>query len=330
MRNPSGLVNLQRMLGESSANSASTHSIEMRQVYERILGAGSIRGRLVDVGAGTRVHVLEKGAGDPLVLIHGTSTTAGFFVPLLNELNGIRAIAPDRPGQGLSDPIEIPRHRYHDAAGAWLDRVLNTLDLGAITLLGHSAGGVLALRYALAHPHRIKRLVLIAPPTLPHTRCPLPYRLIGTPGLGDLLPRLLPPSPKSTLQFVSFMGEKTTIVNHPHMLDLLVAAARDPLAATTARREARVLVTPFALLSPSGFRRGSRVRPDELRRIAMPTLLIWGEREPLGDASVAQGVIDLIPNARLVMLPAGHAPWLGYPAETGAAITDFMRGAGAN
>jgi pimeloyl-ACP methyl ester carboxylesterase len=62
----------------------------------------------------------------------------------------------------------------------------------------------------------------------------------------------------------------------------------------------------------------------------MPTLLIWGEREPLGDASVAQGVIDLIPNARLVMLPAGHAPWLGYPAETGAAITDFMRGAGAN
>ena len=46
---------------------------------------------------------------------------------------------------------------------------------------------------------------------------------------------------------------------------------------------------PFALVSPSGLRRRSRVPPDELRQVAVPTLVIWGERDPLGGASVARG-----------------------------------------
>ena len=69
-----------------------------------------------------------------------------------------------------------------------------------------------ALWYALAHPDRVKRLVLLGVPTLPKTRCPLPIRLVATPGLGQLLSRLTPPSPKE---------------------------------------EFRALVSPFALLSPS-------------------------------------------------------------------------------
>jgi pimeloyl-ACP methyl ester carboxylesterase len=86
-----------------------------------------------------------------------------------------------------------------------------------------------------------------------------------------------------------------------------------------------MLVSPFALLSPSGFRRQSRVRADELRQVAMPTLVVWGEREPLGSASVAQKVTALIPRARLEVLAGGHAPWLGQPAQTAATLADFVR-----
>jgi 2-hydroxy-6-oxonona-2,4-dienedioate hydrolase len=300
------------------------HSVEVQQWHERVLAGASVRSRFVEVGARDQVHLLETGSGPPVVLLHGTGVSAGFFLPLLNELHGVRALAPDRPGSGLSDPIDVPRRRFHETAVAWLDSLLDALELEATALLGHSAGGVLALRYALARPERVQQLVLIGPPALPGTRCPLPYRLMATPGVGELISRV-PPSPKSVLRFATSLGEGATLAAHPDLVDLFVVAGRDPLAVSALRAEVRVLVSPFALLSRSGWRRDSRVRPDDLRRVPMPTLLIWGEREPLGGVSVAQAVTDLMPHARLEVLPTGHGPWLGQPARTAATVVDFVR-----
>jgi pimeloyl-ACP methyl ester carboxylesterase len=302
----------------------SLHSVEVERWYERVLEGASVRGHTIEVGSGRYVHLLEKGAGPPVVLIHGSGVAAGFFLPLLNELEGVHALAPDLPGSGLSDPIDLPRDRYHETAVAWLDRLLDALELDTAVLVGHSAGGVSALRYALAHPDRVERLVLIGPPTLPGTRCPLPYRLMATPGVGRLL-SLVPPSPRSALRFAQFMGERETLGGHPDLVELFVVAGRDPLAVSALRTEVRALVSPLALLSRSGWRRRSRVRPDDLRRLAVPTLLVWGEREPLGSVSDARAVSELMPRARLTVLPTGHAPWLGEPELTAAAVADFVR-----
>lgn len=57
----------------------------------------------------------------------------------------------------------------------------------------------------------------------------------------------------------------------------------------------------------------------------MPTLVVWGEREPLGTVSVAKALTELIPDARLEVLPTGHAPWLGQPVRTAATVVDFCR-----
>jgi pimeloyl-ACP methyl ester carboxylesterase len=294
-------------------------------VYERLLAEAPVNGRHVELATGNRVHLLERGAGPPVVLLHGTGTPAGFWLPLLPELNGVRAIVPDRPGVGLSDPIDLPQDRFRETAVAWLDHLLDTLELDATTLTGHSGGGVWALWYALARPDRVKRLVLLGVPTLPKTRCPLPIRLAGTPGLGPLLSRLAPPTPESTLRFAGAMGERTTLARHPDLVDLLVAAGRDPVNDRAATAEFRALLSPFGLLSRSGWRRRSRVRPDELRQLAMPTLVIWGERDPVGGIPVARAVTELIPDARLEVLPTGHGPWLGEPVRTAAAMTEFAR-----
>jgi len=301
------------------------HSVEIRQVYERVLAGTSVRSRAVELGAAGRVHLLESGGGKPVVLLHGTGNPAGFLRPLLEELHGVHAIAPDRPGVGLSDPVDLPRGRYRETAVAWLDRLLDTLELDTTTLLGHSGGGVWALWYALAHPDRVERLVLLGVPTLPGTRCPLPIRLVATPGLGQLLSRLAPPSPKAVLRLASAMGERTTLARHPDLVDLLVAAGRDPNTDHTAKAEFRAVVSPFALLSPSGWRRQGRMRPDDLRRLAMPTLVLWGERDPVGSIPVARSLTELIPNARLEVLPTGHGPWLGQPTRTAAAVLEFVR-----
>ena len=300
-------------------------SVEVQAAYERVLADTSIGSSFIEVGAGSRIHLLERGDGPPLVLLHGTTASAGFLVPLLNELGGVRALAPDRPGHGLSDPIDLPRDRFRESVVEWLDQLLDTLDVDAPALLGHSAGGVWALWYALARPDRVQRLVVIAPPASPGTRCPLPIRLMATPGLGELMSRLAPPSQTSMLRFAKFMGEQQTLRRHPELIDLFVATGRNPTTDRVARAELRTLASPFALFSPSGFRRRARVRPDELRQLTMPTLVIWGEHEPLGTASVAQTLTELIPDSRLEVLPAGHAPWLGRPAQTAAAVTDFVR-----
>ena len=301
------------------------HSAELRQVYDRVLAGSPVRGRHLEV-VGRRVHLLERGDGPPVVLLHGPAYPAGFMLPLLRELHGVRAIAPDRPGVGLSDPVDLPAARYREAAVAWLDRLLDALELGATTLAGHSGGGVWALWYALAHPERVGRLVLLGVPTLPRTRCPLPVRLIGTPGLGRLLSRLAPPDRESVLRFAHHVArERAALARHPDLVDLLVAAGRDPTNDRAARAEFEALLSPFALLSASGWRHRARVRSDELRRLAMPTLVLWGERDPIGSIAVARAITGLIPHARLEVLPTGHGPWLGQPARTAATVMDFLR-----
>jgi pimeloyl-ACP methyl ester carboxylesterase len=313
------------MSSRPQARTHQPHSAEIHQVYERLLAGAAVGSRHVEV-AGGRVHLLEHGGGPPVVVLHGTGNPAGFMLPLLRELHGVHAVAPDLPGVGLSDPIDLPHGRYREAAVAWLDRLLDTLELDTTTLLGHSGGAMWALWYALAHPDRIERLVLIGPPAVPKTRCPLPIRLAATPGVGALLSRLAPPNPKSMLRFAHHAArEKGALARHPDLVDLLVAAGRDPITDRVARAELRVLVSPFALLSPSGFRGRARMRPDELRQVAVPTLVLWGEHEPLGNVSVAQAVTELIPRARLAVLPTGHGPWLGQPTRTAAAVLDFVR-----
>jgi pimeloyl-ACP methyl ester carboxylesterase len=302
------------------------HPIEVRRAYERVLAGSAVRSRHVGMPGGDRAHLLEIGSGPPVVLLHGGGGSAAFFAPLLTKLEGVRALVPDRPGQGLSDPIDLPRRSYREAAVAWLDRLLDALALDATALAGHSGGAMWALWYALAHPERVNRLVLIAPPAVPKTNAPLPIRLAATPGVGELLSRLAPPGPKAVLRFAHHVaGEGETLARYPDLVDLFVATFGDPLADRVGRAEERVFLSPFAMLSRSGFRRRARLRPDELSRVATPTLLVWGERDPLGDASVARAAAGLIPRARLEVLPTGHGPWLGEPARTAKVIADFVR-----
>jgi pimeloyl-ACP methyl ester carboxylesterase len=68
-----------------------------------------------------------------------------------------------------------------------------------------------------------------------------------------------------------------------------------------------------------------RVRPDELRQLTVPTLLLWGDHDPVGAVTVAQATAKLIPNAHLEVLPAGHGPWLGNPDRTAELVSKFAR-----
>ncbi len=271
-----------------------------------------------------RVHVVETGAGPSVLFLHGSGTSSVSLVPLMEHLEGVRAIAVDRPGFGVSEPAQVPRSRFRDAAVEWVDEVVDDLGLDAPVLAGQSMGGTWALWYALARPDRIGGLALVgSAPLLPGTRPPAPLRLMAMPVLGPILARVAKPSEKRVVQMMGSMGERDTIGRHPELIDALVAAGNDPVATATNLAELR------AAIAPAGFRRGLRVRPDELRRLRVPTLVIWGDRDPVGTVEAAEQAARLIPDSRLEILPGGHVPYLGHPGRVAELLSEFVRSVSA-
>jgi pimeloyl-ACP methyl ester carboxylesterase len=262
--------------------------------------------------------VIESGDGPPVVQLHGNNTSSLSHLMLLDHLPGVQSYLVDRPGFGLSEPDDFPRERFRQNIVRFLDEVLDALDVGSPVLLGASGGGVVATWYTLDRPERVRGLVLLGSvPLLPGARIPLGLRLMVTPGVGEVLRRAVRPDRRMMLRLLATMGEGDTIVRHPALLESLVDAARDPVAVAANAAELR------AFLSLLGVRSATRIRPDELRRIARPTLMIWGDHDPVVSVAAARSVALLIADARLEVLPAGHVPQLGRPRRVAEFLEEF-------
>ncbi|MDN5768389.1 MAG: alpha/beta hydrolase [Humibacillus sp.] len=299
------------------------HPPEIQSLHDKALAGTGVRSRFVRTDDGAALHLLESGSGPPVILVHGSMSAGLFWMPLLSHLQGVHTLAPDRPGQGLSDPVDLPKKRIREAAVAWLDRVLDALELPAATLVGHSMGGLWSLWFAMAKPERVDRLVMLGTPTLPGTRAPLPFRMLATPGLGALIERQRQ-TPTSVRRFATMMGEGEAITGYPDLIELMVATGRDPVAQAVGRPEVRTIVSPLALFTRSGFRRSMRVRHDELGRLSMPTLLMWGEHDPLATVEMARRSIASLPRARLEHFPGGHLPFLDVPEDVADGLNAFF------
>ncbi len=295
------------------------HPTELVDIYHRMLRAADARGRFVRRTYGQRVHVIDVGRGEAVVHLHGTNTSALSHLMLAERMSATRSFLVDRPGCGLSDPTEFTPGRFRDHAVRFVDEVLDALELGSATLAGASGGGIWATWYALARPERVRGLVMLGSvPALPGVRVPLPLRLTVTPVVGALLARGVKPSRRMLLQLMASMGEADTIVKHPDLLDSLVAGARDPVAVRANREEL------CALMSPFGWRHPMRLTPQELRRLTAPTLMIWGDHDPVVSVEHARAAATLIPKAQLEVLPAGHVPQLGNPDRVAELLERFV------
>jgi len=130
---------------------------------------------------GLSCHYLDEGAGQPIVMLHGNPTWSFYFRELIRGLSGrYRTIAPDHIGCGLSEKPGTDRYDYRlqsrvDDLGALMDHLGLRRD---ITLVLHDWGGAIGMAYALQHPDRIARLILMNTAAfLPPGNKRLPWRL---------------------------------------------------------------------------------------------------------------------------------------------------------
>lgn len=307
------------MVTQLDGTPASKHPVGLRREYDRMVRAAGAESRFIRAQS-ARIHVIEAGEGPAIVHLHGNNTSSLSHLMLLEHMTAVHSFLVDRPGLGLSDPVHVPREAFRQGAVQFVDDVLDELRLESAVLAGASGGGTWAVWYALARPDRVAGLVMLgAVPLLPGARIPLGFRLMATPLLGTLLGRAVKPNRRMLLRLMSSMGEGDTILRHPSLLGSLVEAARDPVAVAANVAEVQ------AVLSPLGTRHATRIQRNDLRRLAVPTLMIWGDHDPVMRVADAQAVAALIPHARLEVLPAGHVPQLGNPERVAALLEDFTR-----
>ncbi|MGA7880581.1 MAG: alpha/beta fold hydrolase [Terrimicrobiaceae bacterium] len=140
--------------------------------------------------SGLRQHYVDEGFGAPLVMLHGNPTWSFMYRTLIAGLRGAyRVIAPDHIGCGLSDKPDDTRYAYTlDRRVRDLSDLLESIGVTRdVTLVVHDWGGLIGLAWAVRHPERVERLVILNTAAFPipaSTRLPLSIRLCRDTALG--------------------------------------------------------------------------------------------------------------------------------------------------
>jgi cis-3-alkyl-4-acyloxetan-2-one decarboxylase len=130
---------------------------------------------------GLKLHYLDEGAGDPVVMLHGNPTWSYYFRNLVTALCGrFRCIVPDHIGCGLSDKPQPPRYDYSlDSRVADLTVLLDELGVREnVTLVLHDWGGMIGMAWAARHDKAVRRLVILNTAAFPMPKAKrFPFRL---------------------------------------------------------------------------------------------------------------------------------------------------------
>jgi pimeloyl-ACP methyl ester carboxylesterase len=281
--------------------------------------------RFIDLGSpAVRLRVLEIGSGQPVLFIHGSAGAGPVWAPLVRELNGVRCLMLDRPGWGLSSPIDYARYEYKALVANILRGVLDALGVDRTHLIGGSIGNVWALRLAAQHPSLVDRIILIGGgPLLPELPVPRIVRLLASP-IGAIMVRL-PETPRFVRGQLRQLGHGASL-DTGRTLDAFVRWRVGLMRHTDSARHERAMIR--AVASWRGFRPGLTFEDRELAAIGQPTLHIYGTADPAGTVDIARRAVGLLPQAELHLVEdGGHVPWLDNPSQVGGNVSRHLAGA---
>lgn len=253
---------------------------------------------------GIKLHYVDEGGGEPVVMLHGNPTWSFYFRELISDLRkDYRVIAPDHIGMGYSDKPDDTkyeytlRHRVND-----LESLLDHLNIKEnITLVLHDWGGMIGMAFAVRHPRRIKRFVIMNTSAfhLPETK-PFPWQLqlTRTPP-GDFLVR--------DLNAFSLGAAAFCVTRKPLSPDV-----REGYLAPYDSRENRISVLRFVQdipLEPGdpAYKIVTEVEKSLEQFTGHPMLILWGMKDFVFDRHFLEKWTEAFPNAQTHRFEdAGH------------------------
>lgn len=310
-------VNLERLSARGGLE-AEIEALEDR-VFQRCRIVGITR--ILRPTATLKLRVHEHGSGEPVLLLHGATFFGAHWAPMLPHL-GVRALAPDLPGHGLSDTIDYQTTDPRSSTAEWFARVLDALELPKVAVAGHSVGGLMALWLAADLPDRVSRVALIGRPggALPGFPVDAALQL-----LGPLKNRIMRDAGVSRGAVASYLqrglGPRAFAHLPPELIDLFHLMSRRPGWPGTVRS------LLDRLMDGEQPRAGTVLDAAALKRIRAPLLLLWGVPDEHQGGLLARQASALLPDAEfLAWHGAGDFPHYDDPEGFGRVLTDFVRG----
>jgi pimeloyl-ACP methyl ester esterase len=256
------------------------------------------------------LHVERAGRGPPVVLLHGWSSSSRSFALVLERLalrHGVLAL--DLRGHGRS-PAPASGYAMADHA-ADVAALLEREDVTGAALVGWSMGAQVALEALPLSPRRISALVLVSGTPRFTSSDDWPHGLRES--RVRALARQLAQRPERALRAFfegMFVPGELDAARALEIERSVVAGAAPPaLAAARAGLDAFI---------------DADQRP-RVSEVAVPALVVHGERDPVCLPGAARWVVDRIPGARLALLPGlGHAPQLSRPELVSDLVLGFL------
>ena len=257
-------------------------------------------GNCIRVKAGCdNIAMRVEGEGPAVLMLHGWTLNGSMWNSQIDALkDNFRLIIPDRRGHGRSDICTDATDEIDD-----LQAVLDAVEAQDVALIGMSQGGRIALRFALAFPERVRRLILLAPSADGITALDDPeaipvndYAAMVRQGQGDIFRR-------------SWLEHPLMRTNNPEIARQCVEMLES--------YNAQSLLVPKPDAMPGAV-------PD-FSGLKMPVLIITGAKDTASSRHVADRLAEIIPGACHEQIEgAGHLVNMTDPALVNMLIKDFL------
>jgi 3-oxoadipate enol-lactonase len=255
--------------------------------------------------AGTELHYLRAGEGEPLLLIQGMSAThLAWGRPFLDELErSFDTIVFDNRGMGLSGQAELPFTIADLAADT--AALLDALELETAHVVGISMGGMIAQELALAHPERIRTLT------------------IGASYCGGPAGTLMAPEDLQMLGVAYASGVPEQVFRAMWEINLSPDFRADDSRFATFTEMGSALPAPQPVVLQQMQACAAHDTHERLSQIDLPTLVIHGDVDRLLGYDNGLQIAAAIPGARLETLEGvGHMFWWEQPQRSAELIRE--------
>ena len=251
---------------------------------------------------GNKIRYLESGhSKKTLVLIHGLGASAERWdqvIPLFSDK--FHVVVPDLVGFGYSDkPLVDYTTKFFSE---FLGKFFTASNIERPNLIGSSLGGQIAAEYAASHPNEIEKLVLVSPSGNMEK---------STPALDAYIMAALYPNEQSAKNAFELM-EGTGHNIHEEIVTGFVERMRLPNA-------------KLAFMSSLLGIKNSELVTSKLQTITIPTLIIWGENDPVIPIQYADHFVSTIKDCRFFRMDGcGHTPYVQYPYAFASKVLKFL------
>jgi len=261
---------------------------------------------------GIELHYIEKGKGEPLILLHGGIGDYRFWNLQLDEFaKNYRVISYSRRFHYPNKNSLTDKYRTALTEADDLAAFLRKLNLNKVHLVGQSYGALTALIFAVKNPKTVRSLVLAEPPA---------HQLIRDLAGGEKLYQDFLNELKPVVKAFNENDERRAMVEFSRNM----GRDFDKLPAPTAEAMMQNALAIKAINSSSD--PFPKISKDKLRRLKIPTLIITGENTVKIHKFVNEELARLLPNAKEVIVPkAGHGSPRENPQFFNEAALDFLK-----